>query len=133
MVRFLLVGVVIVLGASWAFGGEVLGDFKSRDLWQTVQARKALADDPQLAPLNLGVYVRGGVAFLWGPAPTTEAAFRAETRLRALFELIDVRNDLEIMPEYFTPALVPLRPRMLPNRPPPALPEPARQPLALVS
>src|SRR3954470_14031744 len=38
-----------------------------RDVGLTVRARQALRRDKELAPLNLGVKVREGVATLWGP------------------------------------------------------------------
>ena len=69
------------------------------DLWHTVQAPKRLQDDPWLAPLNVGIRVRGRIAVLWGPVPSAEAARRAEMRLRSMIELIDVRNELIVMPE----------------------------------
>lgn len=48
----------------------------SRDLLQTVQARKLLMEDPNLADLNIGVIVKDRVAFLWGPVSSAEIAFR---------------------------------------------------------
>lgn len=130
-----LVPPIIALGffvvtASFAPAGERLGDYALRDLLQTVQARKALADDPALATLNVGVEVRGGIAILWGPIPSVELAFRAEARLRSLIQLIDVRNRLEIGDESWRPA--PGQndpPRVLPDRLPPVLPDLPRTPL----
>lgn len=75
-----------------------------------------LHDDPLLASVNLGVNVVEGVAFLWGPVPTAEFASRAEQRLRAMIELVDVRNRLHVTDEE------PLAPLMQPN-PQPVIPQ----------
>jgi hypothetical protein len=93
------------------------------DIVQTMRARKALHDDPSLAPYNIGVCVHNRVATLFGPAPTLDLALRAEARLRALFELVEIRNELivpldELVPQ---PAAPPL---FMPERSPPAVPQP---------
>ncbi len=88
------------LGSALVFTGATRGqlpeDVLFRDLWHTAQARKILQSDPQLGPLNIGVRVTGGVALLWGPVPSADLAYRAEQRLRPLFELIEVRNTLTV-------------------------------------
>jgi len=96
------------------------------DIWQTWRARKLLYDDPALGPFNLGVRVKDRVAVLWGPAPSLEVALRAEARLRTMFELIDVRNELIILPDETRDGMVtpPPGPRLTPEPPPPALPAP---------
>jgi hypothetical protein len=66
----------------------------SADVRHTIKARKLLADDPALAPWNLGVVVSDRVAVLWGPAPSAEVAFRAEERLRKMVDLVAVQNNL---------------------------------------
>lgn len=117
---------VLFLFAGFAGVGstaERLGDHNFRDLWHTVQARRMLAEDATLAPLNLGVHVKDGIAYLWGPVPSVDLAFRAEARLRMMIELIDVRNNLEIAPNPFGPLhWEPDAPRILPDRLPPPLP-----------
>src|SRR5262245_22029303 len=133
MIRSLLVLAVIAGGGRSAFAVEPIGDFNLRDLLHTVQARRTLAEDPALAPLNLGIEVRGGVAILWGPVPSVDLAFRAEARLRALIEVIDVHNNLEITPDPLGPAPI-FRgpPQFLPDRLPPPLPEAPRPPQILL-
>jgi hypothetical protein len=91
-----------------------------RDLGQTIKARLVLQDDPQLGALNLGVKVTNRVAVLWGPVPSQDLSFRAEQRLRGMFELVDVRNDLSIETDAETaplvnPPLVNPGPRFLPD------------------
>src|SRR5438552_3749010 len=86
-----LVGVALA-GFASTLRAESLPLGSMRDFWQTMQARKLLLDDPRLAPLNLGVKVVDGVATLWGPVPNAEHSFRAESCLRTMIELIDVRN-----------------------------------------
>jgi hypothetical protein len=79
------------------------------------------------------VQVRNGVAILWGPVPTVDLAFRAEARLRALIELIDVHNNLEVNPNPLGPTPI-FRgpPQFLPDRLPPPLPEAPRPPQILL-
>ena len=100
-----------------------LDDPLIRDLWQTVQARKILLDDPQLAPLNLGVVVKNRTATLWGPVPSNELAFRAEQRLRNLVEIFEIRNRLIVEPgdDGPAPAAAPAAPQVLPEASPPAV------------
>lgn len=96
-----------------------------QDLWLTLRARQVLLEDEALGKLNLGVKVRNRIATLWGPVPRADLALRAEARLRGLIELVDVRNDLLILPEkpFETPEVQP-PPAFLPQRTPPALPAP---------
>ena len=101
-------------------------DYGFADLWRTVQAVKLLHEDAALAPLHLGVKVRNRVAVLWGPVPSRDLAVRAETRLRNMIELVDVRNELIVMPDerVFTPS--PQRPLFSPDKAPP--PQEQRRP-----
>jgi len=48
-----------------------------RDIQLSVHARRALADDPDLAPANLGVRVQDNVAVLWGPVSSEALKRRA--------------------------------------------------------
>jgi hypothetical protein len=64
------------------------------DLRCTVLARKTLADDKELEPLNLAVRVQNRVATLMGPVPSSELGRRAVARLARLPELTAVRNEL---------------------------------------
>jgi hypothetical protein len=63
----------------------------------TLYARQALAQDEQLAPWNLGVTVRAGVANVWGTAPNLATARRAVERVRQVPGLIEVRNEIRIV------------------------------------
>jgi hypothetical protein len=95
-----------------------------RDIWQTIRARKVLFEDEVLGPLNLGVKVRNRVAILWGPVPSAELAVRAEARLRGMIELIDVRNELLVIPDDPREATPTPFPGLRPERAPPSLPGP---------
>ena len=99
------------------------------DVLQTMQACKRLQEDELLAPLNVGVKVRGRIAVLWGPVPTAELALRAEQRLRQMIELIDIRNELIVMPEDLRDVPVPQAPPplFLPEKSPPPLPDAPRR------
>ena len=118
---------VLLLAASGLHAGSlrVVGD-PARDARQTIQARKLLADDPDLASWNLGVTVQNRVATLWGPAPSVEVAFRAELALKTMIELAEVRNEL-FLSDQLKPMRVPLKidnpPQFLPDRIPPPLPK----------
>lgn len=105
------------------------GSDPERDVWLTLRSRRALAEDAELAPLNLGVVVRDRVATLWGPVPSAEMGFKAEVILRTLYELKAVRNELEVSDDP-APAAgvlnVPAAPLLPPAPLPPALP---RRPL----
>lgn len=70
----------------------------TRDLQLTVEARRALARDPDLGPLNVGVNVRDGVATLWGPIPSDKLAARAIERVKTISALDRVRNELSVEP-----------------------------------
>lgn len=101
------------------------------DVEQTMLCRRALAEDPVLAPLNLGVRVRAGVATLWGPAPSSAVSRRAEECLRTLIELVDVSNRLHVDPYFdWTPPTeeAPDMPSVLPEKMLPILPDWIRPP-----
>ena len=123
--RLLALGIIpLCVGVSRA---ETFEEALVRDLWQTVQARKMLLDDPQLGQLNLGVKVSNRMAVLWGPVPSQELSFRAEQKLRGMVELVEVRNALTIEPtsETWLPITrlsVPEQPRYLPEQVPQAVP-----------
>ena len=102
-------------------GPARIGGDLSRDLRQTIQARRLLADDPDLAPWNIGVIVQDRVATLWGPVPSAEVAFRAEICLKSMIELTEIRNEL-FMSELIKPMRVPLKinnpPMLIPQKTP---------------
>src|ERR1022692_3169962 len=131
-VRYCLVAVMILmvtLGSPAGAGqNRIIGD-ASRDVRQTMQARKLLADDPELASLNIGVTVSDRVAVLWGPVPSAEAAFRAELCLKTMIELAEVHNELFVK-DSLEPMRGPLKidspPQFLPDLLPPRLPEQPR-------
>src|SRR5882724_1447057 len=103
--RWLIVPVLLAIAVSLGNAGPVrIGGNPTRDVRQTIQARKLLADDPELAAWNIGVTVHDRVATLWGPVPSVEVAFRAELCLRTVIELAEVRNQL-----FVSEALKPMR------------------------
>lgn len=121
--------VFLVLAASALAGlsgstASAADDEILRDLWLTVQARKQLLDDPELAQLNIGVKVSRRIATLWGPVPSAPLALRAEQRVRVLIELIAVQNRLIIVPDVPPLPVAPNGPQFLPDQLPPALPRP---------
>jgi hypothetical protein len=69
-----------------------------RDMRLTVRVRQLLLADGELAPLNLGVKVRGGVATLWGPVPSAALGRKAVCAVEALPGISEVRNELVVTP-----------------------------------
>ncbi len=87
-----------------------------RDLRLTVLARRAFQNDRELAPLNLGVRVRDGVATVWGPVPSADTARLVIARLEAITGIDEVRSELQVrrpdrppVPELGIPIRVPTR------------------------
>ena len=68
----------------------------SRDLYQTVIARRALAQQPDMALLNLIVRVRGNRLTVSGTVPNAVMAKRVVQTLEALRGISDVRNNLVV-------------------------------------
>ena len=68
------------------------------DILLTIKARQILYQDKELQSYNIGVQVVDRVATLFGPIPKSELSRRAEARLRELFELRGVRNELRLLP-----------------------------------
>jgi hypothetical protein len=119
----LQLSVIFLLASGGTPPSAAPPDALLQDVLHTIQARQALLEDETLARLNIGVKVQGRVAILWGPAPSADAALRAEAKLRGLIELIDVRNELVITSDDpRVPAAEP--PPFVPAPPPPALPGP---------
>jgi hypothetical protein len=77
-----------------------------RDLELTIQARRVLAADETLGPLNLIVEVRGGVATVSGPVPSPILVPRAVGLLGQVRGLFQVRSDLYIVPEKRPPEIL---------------------------
>jgi hypothetical protein len=61
-----------------------------------VFARRALQQDPQLAPLNLGVSVLDRTATIWGAIPSAELAGRATELVRRVPGVAAVHSDLSV-------------------------------------
>src|SRR4051794_30611561 len=97
--------------------------FGMRDGQLMIAVRRSLMEDATLAPLNLGVGVRHGVATLWGPVPTAAAALRALERARKVPGLDEVRSELYLRPpddpRTDLPTPLPQRPTPRPVSPPP--------------
>ena len=129
--RRLLIGVVALAGPSVLTESAWAGQIRSvndpmRDVRQTNQARKRMADDADLAGHNIGVVVRDRVATLWGPVASAEIAFRAELCLRTMIELAEVRNELyvsDIIESIRRPLRIDNPPLFVPDRSPPNLPQ----------
>lgn len=71
-------------------------DAALRDCRLAVRARQALFQDDALAPLNLGVSVRAGVAVVWGKVPSAGLGRRAEDKIRKIPGIVAVRNELHV-------------------------------------
>ncbi len=67
-----------------------------RDCFITVRVRQALLKEPALAPLNLGVSVREGVATIYGSVPSAALARLAREKVTNVQGVLEVRSELEI-------------------------------------
>lgn len=110
----------LVLAALLLTGSPALAAPPSvDDVILTIKIRQMLYRDDDLRPHNIGVQVVDRVAILFGPVPSLDVGLRAESRLRGLIELRDVRNDLDVV----TPL-----PELLPERIPAPAPLPGLEP-----
>lgn len=85
----------------------------TRDMQVAVRTRRALSEDPRLAPLNLGVRVRAGVVMLWGPVPSADLKKRAVQKLEGVRGVLQVRTEelyLAVTPNRVEPLRLPLAP-----------------------
>jgi hypothetical protein len=73
-------------------------DFALSDCQRALRARKALAADPAIAPHNIGVSVRAGQVTLWGLVPSATVAQRAAELVRPVLGVLEVHNELHIVP-----------------------------------
>src|SRR5439155_5112664 len=105
-----------------ASAGQRSYERQIRDWQLTIYARRVLSQDQELAPLNMGVSVRKGVATLWGPVTSASAALRARECLRRVPGLDDVHSELYIVeadnPSIASPRLRPAAPVAPPSAPP---------------
>jgi hypothetical protein len=88
------------------------------DCRRTVRVREAIARDPVLAPYNIGVTVRDGVVRLWGLVPSAALAQRAAEQVRHVQGVLEVRNEIHIVPP--DDSLVEFLPQPAAPLPPPA-------------
>ncbi|HVS36744.1 MAG TPA: BON domain-containing protein, partial [Gemmataceae bacterium] len=88
-----------------------------RDIQLTVFVRKALADDPVVGPVNLGVRVQDNVAVLWGPAPSEAVRRRAVELTKKAPGVFEVRDA-----DVYIAAPAPPAPTPVPLPPPPETP-----------
>jgi hypothetical protein len=73
-----------------------------QDLRLALNARRVLREDRALAPWNLSVQVRQGVATVWGPVPSEALANRALNLVRGVEGIDRVRSDLYLNPQALT-------------------------------
>jgi BON domain len=67
-----------------------------RDLEIQVRARRALFEDAELAPLNLGVTVQNGVAVVWGPVSSPEMSAKALRTVENVRGVFKVRSEMYV-------------------------------------
>ncbi len=104
-----LIGGAVIFSAAADYPAPVN---KEPDWVISLNARRALWNDPALSELNLGVRVRDGEAFVWGPVPTEDMAAEAMARIRLVSGVKGVVSEL-----YVLPADDLLRRKLVPNRP----------------
>jgi hypothetical protein len=88
-----LAAILLILGSASA----PAQDDPIRDCRLAMRARQAWQQDPALANvIHLGVTVRAGTATIWGAVPSAELARRAETLVRDIQGIFEVRNELHV-------------------------------------
>jgi osmotically-inducible protein OsmY len=68
----------------------------ARDLEIQVRARQQLLADEELAPFNLGVTVRNGVAVVWGPVPSPELKTKALKKIENVRGIYQVESEMYV-------------------------------------
>jgi hypothetical protein len=68
-----------------------------RDVERTIRARQILNEDEVLAPLNLGVHVRDGIAVVWGPIPSRDQVRRVVARMEKVPGVYVIRTELYVV------------------------------------
>jgi osmotically-inducible protein OsmY len=107
-----------------------------RDLQVLLRVRRALMADDVLAPMNVGVIVRDGVATLWGPLTSPDEIRRALKEVGDVRGVQSVRNELYVAKDARPlPPVFVLPDRMTPDRAAPtdALASAPGQPSALTA
>jgi BON domain len=105
---------------------SLAGDFPLLDCQRALRARQALLLDSELASLNVGVSVHGGIVTLWGVVPGSALAKRAAERVQRVPGVLQVHSELHILP-----ANDPLTEYLLQPLPREEMPAPAGPPTAL--
>jgi len=97
LVRLFLALVLLGFPLGVRAAEEPLGPFlltaserSLKDIAIEAKVRRALQQDAQLRPLNLGVHVSSGVAYLSGPVPTAELKERAAAIARRIEDILAV-------------------------------------------
>jgi len=89
-------GATALLTLCLGSGMVAADDAALRDCVLAARARQALVQDSALAPLNLGVSVRTGVATIWGQVPSAGLGRRAEDKIRKVAGIREVHSELRI-------------------------------------
>jgi len=108
MRRLLAVLFIAVWSLPWAGSLVAAAPGDIDDILLTIKTRQVLYQDKELHSYNIGVQVVDRVAILFGLVHKADLGRRAETRLRELFELRGVRNELRVLPSepaFTTPRL----------------------------
>jgi hypothetical protein len=90
-------GAAALLTLCLGSGAVSADDAGLRDCVLAARARQALVQDNALAPLNLGVSVRAGVATVWGQVPSAGLGRRAEDKVRKVAGIREVRSELRVV------------------------------------
>lgn len=131
----LLFGASAGLGRGSEPAAPPLPDKKltTRDIQLSVHARKALAEDAELGPSNLGVRVQNNVAILWGPVPSEALRKRAVEvvkKIQGVHEVKDADVYVAVAPAAVEAPAVPAHPAEPPTHTEAASPpEPATEPV----
>jgi hypothetical protein len=95
-----LSGLLLLVPAAFAgeadSGAARASADRIHDLETQIRARQVLAADEELAPFNLGVSVRNGVAVVWGPVSSPEMKTRAVKAIENVRGIYKVQSEMYV-------------------------------------
>jgi BON domain len=119
LVGLLLTPPLIGQSLTWRAPVDSNAQSTTNDLQLTVRVRRALNQDDELAPHQIGVSVKGQVITLYGSVSSGDLSQRAADRARRVLGVVDVRNEILIAPAEVDPLLAFRRPAFVRSPQPP--------------
>jgi BON domain len=115
--RSRILHLVVAYTAFFAVAAAHAVEPRIDEILLTMRVRQILHEDDELRGQNFGVTIEKGVAVLWGPVTSLDLGLRAESNLRGIPEIRDVRNELVIVDSPLRLGSLPSRTRPAPGMP----------------